>query len=157
MKSTIDALKLTEVLELIKHATAPNPDDGGGHEAAYDLACAALALARAEQAEPIYQYQKADGSWIDQTKSSYDYNVQHGAATTRILYATPPAPVPQPVQGEPGSWRLVPVEPTPAMLDVAVSHALMVSLSDDYGWTAYMREIWARMLKAAHGITTKEV
>jgi hypothetical protein len=39
----------------------------------------------------IYQYQLASGSWIDQTKDSYDYNVRHGQATVRIVYTTPPA------------------------------------------------------------------
>jgi len=48
--------------------------------------------------EPIYQYQMADGSWIDQIKDSYDYNVRHGQATVRIVYTTPPAaPVQEPV------------------------------------------------------------
>lgn len=36
------APKLLEALELIKHATAPTPDDGGHHEAAHDIACAAI-------------------------------------------------------------------------------------------------------------------
>ena len=38
--------------------------------------------------EPVYQYQLANGNWIDQTKESYDYNVKHGQATVRMLYAT---------------------------------------------------------------------
>ena len=38
---------------------------------------------------PIYQYQLANGNWIDQTKESHDYNVRHGQATTRTLYAAP--------------------------------------------------------------------
>lgn len=46
-------------------------------------------------------------------------------------------------------WRLVPVEPTPGMLDVAVSHALMVKLGGDYTWSRYMGDVWARMLAAA--------
>jgi hypothetical protein len=41
---------------------------------------------------PIYQYKMSDGSWIDQQKDSYDYNVRHGKATVRIVYTTPPAP-----------------------------------------------------------------
>jgi len=39
--------------------------------------------------EPVYQYQRADGSWIDQTKASHDYNVSHGQATVRTLYTHP--------------------------------------------------------------------
>lgn len=42
--------------------------------------------------EPVYQYQKGDGSWIDQTESSYQYNAINGAANLRILYTAPPAP-----------------------------------------------------------------
>ena len=43
------------------------------------------------QQEPIYQYQMANGSWIDQTKESHDYNVRHGQATVRVVYTSPPA------------------------------------------------------------------
>jgi hypothetical protein len=45
----------------------------------------------AQHGEPvaIYQYQKGDGSWIDQEKQSYDYNVKHGHATVRVVYTTP--------------------------------------------------------------------
>ena len=45
--------------------------------------------------------------------------------------------------------KVVPFEPTPKMLDVAVSHALMVCISSDYNWSAYMREVWQRMYAAA--------
>jgi len=50
-----------------------------------------LRAAQAAQAAqvPIYQYQLANGNWIDQTKESHDYNVRHGQATVRILYAAP--------------------------------------------------------------------
>lgn len=34
--------ELAHTLRLIVHATAPSPDDGGHHEAAYELAMAAL-------------------------------------------------------------------------------------------------------------------
>jgi hypothetical protein len=40
--------------------------------------------------EPIYQYQMANGSWIDQTKESHDYNVRHGQATVRVVHTAPP-------------------------------------------------------------------
>jgi hypothetical protein len=39
----------------------------------------------------IYQYQPSNGSWIDQDKFSYDYNVRLNQATVRIVYTTPPA------------------------------------------------------------------
>ena len=54
------------------------------------------ALAQPEQ-EPIYQYQLANGSWIDQTKESHDYNVRHGQATVRVVYTRPPQPEQEPV------------------------------------------------------------
>jgi hypothetical protein len=55
----------------------------------------------------------------------------------------------QPAPVVPDGYAIVPVEPTPEMLDVAVSHALMVSLSGDYNWSAYMRDVWLRMISAA--------
>lgn len=70
---------------------------------------------------------------------------QHRAAKA-ALGAT--APVAQAGQA-PEGWKLVPLEPSAGMLDVAVSHALMVSLSSDYNWSAYMRDVWQRMLAAA--------
>ena len=42
--------------------------------------------AAAQLAEPIYQYKRGDDSWVDQTKTSYDYNVKHGASQVRIVY-----------------------------------------------------------------------
>ena len=54
-----------------------------------------------------------------------------------------------PRQPEGDGWKLVPVEPTVGMLDIAVSHALAVSLSRDYSWSAYMRDVWVRMVEAS--------
>lgn len=42
--------ELVRALELIRHATAPTPDDGGHHEAAHDLADAALKRVEARRA-----------------------------------------------------------------------------------------------------------
>lgn len=39
---TVHADELVHALELIRHATAPTPDDGGHHEAAHDIADAVL-------------------------------------------------------------------------------------------------------------------
>ena len=39
--------------------------------------------------DPIYQYQMANGHWIDQDKKSYDYNVKLGQAVVRVLFASP--------------------------------------------------------------------
>lgn len=47
--------------------------------------------------EPIYQYQMANGSWIDQTKESHDYNVRHGQATVRVVHTAPPQLEQEPV------------------------------------------------------------
>lgn len=41
---------LVTTLQLIRHATAPAPDDGGHHEAAHDLADAMLRRIEARQA-----------------------------------------------------------------------------------------------------------
>jgi hypothetical protein len=45
--------------------------------------------------------------------------------------------------------KRVPLEPTPAMLDVAVSFALCVSISREYNWSAYMADVYRRMIAAA--------
>ena len=44
--------------------------------------------------ELVYQYQLANGSWIDQAKESYDYNIKMGQANVRVLCAA----IAQPVQ-----------------------------------------------------------
>lgn len=49
----------------------------------------------------------------------------------------------------PDGFRLVPVEPTQEMLDRAVAFALNVTLSGDYNWSAYMRDVWRTMLAAS--------
>lgn len=48
----------------------------------------------------------------------------------------------------PDGFVLVPLEPTEAMLDRAVSFALCVQLSSEFGWTDYMRVLWSRMISA---------
>jgi hypothetical protein len=49
------------------------------------------ALAAQQAAEPVYQLQLAGGSWVDQTKSSYDYNNKSRGNQTRVLYTHAPA------------------------------------------------------------------
>ena len=61
---------------------------------AYEGSLSAAQTAPVQEPVAIYQYQLASGSWIDQTKESYDYNVRHGQATVRIVYTTPPAAQP---------------------------------------------------------------
>lgn len=41
-----------------------------------------------QQAEPVFQMQRADGSWVDQDKQAFAYNASHGWPT-RILYTRP--------------------------------------------------------------------
>ena len=43
-------------------------------------------IAQPEQ-KPVYQYQLANGNWINQAKESYDYNVKLGQAVVRVLYS----------------------------------------------------------------------
>ena len=78
---------------------------GDGHDFPESLACPVVmtadtlrALIAARQpvgepvANPIHQLRKADGSWVDQDKHSYDYNVAQGhRADLRVVYAAPPA------------------------------------------------------------------
>lgn len=53
------------------------------------------AAAQEAAAEPIYQLRGSDGSWIDQAKHSYDYNMAQGHETNlRVVYATPVAAAP---------------------------------------------------------------
>jgi len=54
-----------------------------------------------------------------------------------------------PLLAIPEGYALVPVEPTPEMLDVAVSFALNVTLSHENTWSAYMRDVWLRMTAAS--------
>ncbi len=49
----------------------------------------------------------------------------------------------------PEGYVPVPVEPSDSQLDVAVSFALNVRICSDYNWSAYMRDVYARMLAAA--------
>ena len=75
----------------------------------------------------------------------FDYSIKTYSAnttTTRSSTTVREVTVPE-------GWRLVPVEPTVEMLDVAISHALAVSLSRDYNWSAYMRDVWLRMVEVA--------
>jgi len=47
--------ELVNALELIRHATAPTPDDGGHHEAAHELAASVL---KRVEARRQYEAQK---------------------------------------------------------------------------------------------------
>lgn len=49
----------------------------------------------------------------------------------------------------PKGWKLVPIEPTDAMIDRFVSRALCVSVHGEGGWSNYARQQWAAMLAGA--------
>jgi hypothetical protein len=78
-----------------------NPADihtcGAGVQPAFDHNQSLESKLAAPVQEPIYQMQMMDGKWIDQAKQSYEYNKAHGH-TVRIVYTTPPAAQPAPVQ-----------------------------------------------------------
>lgn len=59
----------------------------------------------------------------------------------------PPAAAASPVVPE--GYALVPIVASAAVLDRAVSFALNVSLSSEYTWSDYMRDLWAQMLSGA--------
>lgn len=42
-------------------------------------------------AEAIYQYQLANGNWIDQTKEMYDHLIKRGGSTVRAVYLAAPS------------------------------------------------------------------
>lgn len=48
-----------------------------------------VAAIEAVEQVPVYQYQMANGHWIDQDKDSYEYNLKLGQATIRMMYAKP--------------------------------------------------------------------
>lgn len=52
---------------------------------------------------------------------------------------------------------LVPIEPTAAMLDRAVAFALNVTLSGDYNWSAYMRDVYRTMLAGAPSMSRSKI
>jgi hypothetical protein len=52
-------------------------------------------------------------------------------------------------QAVPKGWKLVPVEPADAMIDRAVAFALNVKLHAGYDWSAYMADLYGRIISAA--------
>ena len=100
---TQEALKLA--LEALIWTTGSGDFGEGGqaHEGAKKClfpAITAIKEALAQTQEPIYQYQMANGSWIDETKESHDYNVRHGQATVRVVHTAPPQHTERPVDCE---------------------------------------------------------
>lgn len=52
-------------------------------------------------------------------------------------------------QAEKEGWVIVPREPERVVIDRAVAFALNVSLTGDYNWSAYMSDLYRRMIHAA--------
>ncbi|MGE5046839.1 hypothetical protein [Yersinia enterocolitica] len=110
-----------------------------GYDIADIRALAAIVLA-AKMAEPIYQYHTGiineegdiDWYWVDCDKGFYSqYDNQH----RRIVYTTPQLNSPE----IPDGWKLVPIEPTLAMLT-------LLGLTGSF---ESMLERYANMLDAA--------
>ncbi|WP_154295268.1 hypothetical protein [Yersinia enterocolitica] len=110
------------------------------HPAALEeiVALARIALA-AKRAEPIYQYQSGvcmfddiEWVWDDCDKGFY---VQYDPTRRRIVYTTPQLNSPEIPEG----WKLVPIEPTLAMLT-------LLGLTGSF---ESMLERYANMLDAA--------
>lgn len=110
------------------------------HPAALEeiVALARIALA-AKRAEPIYQYQSGvcmfddiEWVWDDCDKGFY---VQYDPTRRRIVYTTPQLNSPE----IPDGWKLVPIEPTLAMLT-------LLGLTGSF---ESMLERYANMLDAA--------
>lgn len=53
--------------------------------------------------------------------------------------------------------RVVPEEPTPEMIRVAVSFALSVGLSKEYTWGEYVSDIWRKMVSVGSIPTSRSV
>lgn len=86
--------------ERLKASLKTANDNHEEFERKWYLACDARDALQAkldemQRQEPIYQYMRGDGCWIDQTKASYDYNRKYGASEVRIVYAAPKALAPE--------------------------------------------------------------
>lgn len=105
----------------------------------HELAALARIVLAAKRAEPIYQYQSGvcmfddiEWVWDDCDKGFY---VQYDPTRRRIVYTTPQLNSPE----IPDGWKLVPIEPTLAMLT-------LLGLTGSF---ESMLERYANMLDAA--------
>ncbi|ELI8281348.1 hypothetical protein ACT4JQ_004814 [Yersinia enterocolitica] len=109
------------------------------HAQCGDVAALARIALAAKRAEPIYQYQSGvcmfddiEWVWDDCDKGFY---VQYDPTRRRIVYTTPQLNSPE----IPDGWKLVPIEPTLAMLT-------LLGLTGSF---ESMLERYANMLDAA--------
>ncbi len=102
--TTLQQAAMQQALEALETCSETNYSDEGRRQYfdgwMTDRAITSLcqALEAEQQVSPVYQMQRADGSWVDQDKQAFDYNASHGWPT-RILY-THPQPAQQPLTEE---------------------------------------------------------
>ena len=104
-KRLIENREHAQVRELLRNLTpnsgevaAPSNLVNGLTEAETDESMSVRGLSQkaapSTSAEPIYQYQLANGGWIDQTKEMYDHLIKRGGATVRAVYLSAPSTSP---------------------------------------------------------------
>ena len=92
--TTLQQAAMQQALEALETCSETNYSDEGRRQYfdgwMTDRAITSLcqALEAEQQVSPVYQMQRADGSWVDQDKQAFDYNASHGWPT-RILYTQP--------------------------------------------------------------------
>lgn len=102
----------------------------------------------------LYHHAEADGTFLpsescvceDDVYTNNGDDETIGVPLVRLSDAR--AAIQQAAGAVPEGCRIVPMEPSKAMLDRAVAFALNVSIGGSYGWTDYMRDLYARMLSA---------
>ena len=78
----VHASELVQTLQLILHATAPTPDDGGHHEAAYELAMATLK--RVEARREYVAKNGPDLCWVNPAPNAAQPAAPSPGATVRL-------------------------------------------------------------------------
>ena len=108
-----------------------------------------LAKAKGMDMDAKKEYREAFEAWFKTTR----FDGLTGFNRKEDMFETwqACAAIAQPAQsnGVPEGWATVPVMPTDAQLDRAVSFALNVQISGSYNWSMYMRDVYLRMLAAA--------
>jgi hypothetical protein len=91
-------------------------------------------LAELEGQEPVAHYRKSDAAWLQSGNCTTVYR-RAAEDWTEPLYA-------RPVPAIPAGWQLVPVTPTPEMLEAGLS-------AQNEAWNVHYTHIYAEMLAAA--------